>query len=350
MMKSMKKVIFAMLAAALCACAGKGGFSYTVTVDSPDGAEVRLLSGDDESELAEAVYDENSGLYHFKGKAEVPMIAYVVDELNEPLTAIFLEEGDIFVGYDADEDRFVISGTPANDNFAEANDRMSSVVAELYDIDEEQQKAVMEEYWRTADEIIDENGDNMLGVYLFCYTAESHMTPSEILERLDRFPAALQNTTMLSNMRLSVEASLKVAVGSDYTEIVAPDAGGVDVALSSVVGNGKWVLVDFWATWCGPCRGELPYLKEAYEKYADRGFEIYGVSLDNNIEAWKAFVDENGMNWVNVADIREDRTSPAADAYGIRSIPSNFLISPEGKIVARDLRGEGVEEKLAEIF
>lgn len=343
-----------MLAAALCACAGKGGFSYTVTVDSPDGAEVRLLSGDDESELAEAVYDENSGLYHFKGKAEVPMIAYVVDELNEPLTAIFLEEGDIFVGYDADEDTFVISGTPANDNFAEANDRMSSVVAELYDIDEElteeQQKAVMEEYWRTADEIIDENGDNMLGVYLFCYTAESHMTPSEILERLDRFPAALQNTTMLSDMRLSVEASLKTDIGAPYIEITAPDTRDSEVSLSSLVGEGKWVLVDFWATWCGPCRAELPYLQEAYAKYADKGFVILGVSLDNDTEGWKSFVAEHDMTWPNVIDVREGKKSPAADAYGIRSIPTNFLISPEGVIVAKNLRGSGVEEKLSEFL
>ena len=87
-----------------------------------------------------------------------------------------------------------------------------------------------------------------------------------------------------------------------------------------------------------------------YNTYADRGFEIYGVSLDNDAEAWKEYCVKNDMNWVNVLGLNEDKESLAADAYGVRSIPSNFLISPEGKIVAKNLRGDEVRKKMAELL
>ena len=153
--------------------------------------------------------------------------------------------------------------------------------------------------------------------------------------------AAVMSVTALQSVNAAAPEE-----GQTYTDISAVDAGGKTVALSSVVGKGKWVLVDFWATWCGPCRAELPYLKAAYKKYADKGFVIYGVSLDRKAEDWVSFVKDNEMTWINVLD----EGGKAAAVYGVRYIPSNFLVSPEGKIVATGLRGEGVGEKLAEIF
>ena len=133
-------------------------------------------------------------------------------------------------------------------------------------------------------------------------------------------------------------------------DLTLKDADGETVALSSLAGPGRWVLLDFWATWCGPCCREIPYLKEAYAGFSGRGFAIYAVSIDHDAARWQRFLAENDLPWTNVLSSGCGKQSPAAAMYGIRFIPSNFLISPDGVIVARNLPGRQLQSRLEELM
>ena len=130
----------------------------------------------------------------------------------------------------------------------------------------------------------------------------------------------------------------------------AASLGGDEVRLADVLRENKYTLVEFWASWCGPCIAEIPHLKTAYERFRDKGFEILAVNLDEDAEAWrKASVDDYAVRWLNVSD-NQAFGSPVAKMYRVRGIPANFLVSADGKTVARHLRGEAVVDTLAELL
>lgn len=349
----MKKMIFALLTAVLLSACNGGGMKYSITVSGVDETdEILLVDIMTMDEIAEFTYDDAARTFICKGKTEAPFIGGLTDRGGNPLTVLFVENGDISVVFDDEAFEFVASGTPSNDANRKNSEKINEFVESLSQIEDPADERAVElfaSYQNMLKSLVDENCDNLYGAYLLSNLA-SVMKPDEILEYAAKFPESLQENELIKPLKEYAESALKTAEGSEYIDIKAVNADGETVALSSVAGSGKWVLVDFWATWCGPCRGEIPYLKEAYEKYADKGFEIYGVSLDNSLDDWRSYVVENGMTWINVNDVTADKKTPSAEAYGIISIPSNFLISPDGKIAAKNLRGESVERKLAEIF
>jgi peroxiredoxin len=166
----------------------------------------------------------------------------------------------------------------------------------------------------------------------------------EVAERLGpKYPES-------SHVREFVEMVNKMkvlAVGQQAPEIALPTPDGEVVPLSSL--RGKYVLVDFWAKWCGPCRVENPNVVKMYKKYNAKGFEVYGVSLDRNRQDWLQAIKEDGLTWTHVSDLKF-WNSEAAKTYNITSIPFAVLLDPEGKIIAKNLRGIELERKLDEIF
>lgn len=138
-------------------------------------------------------------------------------------------------------------------------------------------------------------------------------------------------------------------IGKQFIDVEATDENGESHALSEYAGKGKWVLLDFWASWCGPCRAEMPNVKTAYRKYHDKGFEIVGFSFDEKKKAWLKAINDMNLTWIHLSDLK-GWGSIAAEVYEIEGIPDNLLIDPKGKIVAHDLRGEELQQALAKFI
>lgn len=144
-----------------------------------------------------------------------------------------------------------------------------------------------------------------------------------------------------------VATKKSLAIGKEAPEIALENPEGEIITLSSLRGN--YVLVDFWAAWCRPCRAENPNVVRVYNQYSDRNFEILGVSLDRTREKWLGAIQQDGLPWLHVSDLKYWRSQAAID-YQVNAIPATFLIDPDGKIIAKNLRGATLEAKLKEIF
>jgi len=166
-----------------------------------------------------------------------------------------------------------------------------------------------------------------------------------LTDMLNKFP----ERTDIAGIRNSVESQRPKTmwVGTEAPEISLPDTEGKTVALSSY--RGKYVLVDFWASWCGPCRRENPNVVEAYNRFREKNFTILGVSLDANKEAWEQAIVADGLNWTHISDLKRWQ-SIVVPTYRIQGIPFNVLVDPQGKIVAENLRGAALEQKLEQIL
>ena len=173
--------------------------------------------------------------------------------------------------------------------------------------------------------------------------------PYEVEKLLNGLSAENKNSASGKSLADRIEISKKTAIGRPALEFIQNDTLGKPVALSSL--KGKYLLVDFWASWCGPCRAENPNVVKTYQAYKDKGFTILGVSLDqpDAKDKWLKAIHDDNLTWTHVSDLKY-WDNEVAKLYGIRAIPANLLLDREGKIVAKNLRGEDLKKKLAELL
>ncbi len=167
---------------------------------------------------------------------------------------------------------------------------------------------------------------------------KTNFPQSEIAKNIDQAVTAIEKQAAAANI---------LAVGKTFPAFAEKDLDGKPLALADF--KGKIVLIDFWATWCGPCVAELPNVLAAYEKFHGKGFEIIGISLDQKRDALTTFIKEKNMKWAQYFDGLGWKNK-LAEQYGIQSIPATFLLDGEGKIIAKDLRGPALDDKLATLL
>lgn len=364
----MKKLTYLLAAAAVfAACNSNKGYTVTGTVEGgADGDTVYLqtVEGRQLVKLDSAII--TNGTFTFTGVQDSAVNRYITySAANKDGLSIdlFLENGKINVNLTSGENDFV-TGTPNNDAFQEIrvqlnglNQQMTAVYNSMSDttLTDEQREAKGKEMEALEDKMtevtkagIQKNITNAVGVHMLKQNFY-YMDVADLDPLLPQIPAAYANDEVIIKIKNNVEKMKATAVGQKFTDFEMQTPEGETVKLSDYVGKGKVVLVDFWASWCGPCRREMPNLVEAYAKYKNKNFEIVGVSLDQSNDAWKDAIGKLNITWPQMSDLKF-WNSEGAKLYAVSSIPHTVLIDGDGTIIARGLHGDGLQEKLAEVI
>ena len=351
---NMKKIlILAAATAVLCSCGSKNKY---IVEGSIQGIGDKVYLFNDRNEVIDSAAVSN-GSFRIRGKADIPHLAFLSDSRGQNANfgvMLVIEPGTIVLSDDAQNpSRKHVKGTPSNDGMDAYASASKTLIEEYRDsaTTEERRKAIEEEYDRLAMTTLEQNHENLFGAMVLVKELSQDLSGQEILDEIAKFPAEIQQSSILARFKESAAMRIRTDTDKPYIDIVQPDAAGEPVAMKSVVENpaNKYVLLDFWASWCGPCMGEVPHLKKTYDAFHEKGFEIYGVSFDQDRDKWLAAIEQNGMGWIHVSELNGFNNQAAKD-YAIQGIPSNFLIDSQGRIVAKNLRGEALYEKIAELL
>lgn len=364
----MKKFVYLFATAALMAACNGGNKGYTVTgtvEGAADGDTVYLqkVTGRTLAKLDSAVI--KNGTFTFKGIQDTVANRYITYHFGTQegmLMDFFLENGQINIALTRDNDS--ATGTPNNDAYQAIRGELSQLSKEMKTLYEsmadstltaEQREAKVEEIGNLQDKTMEvtkkgiaANITNPVGIHLLKQNFY-YMEVGELDPLMPQIPAEYDNDETIIKIKENVAKMKATAVGQKFTDFEMQTPDGKSVKLSDYAGKGKVVLVDFWASWCGPCRREMPNLVEAYKKYKNKKFEIVGVSLDRNAEDWKKGIEQLQITWPQMSDLKFWNCE-GAKLYAVSSIPHTVLIDGEGTIVARGLHGEEIQEKLAELL
>lgn len=311
------------------------------------------------------------GKFSFAGKVEEPLL-YSIKLKGVTNGAKFLLDNEI-ITFEAKKDSIFkakLSGATQDSIYKSyyQNDfkKIAALAGPIYRVSDSltqngkikltpEQKVVMDKRWAHlqtfADDLTDKfikgHKDKVAAALVIEDRIVSYGTPEKLKEYYAILSPEIQKSFYGKKLKTTIDLNDKTSVGAAALEFSQTDVSGKKVKLSDY--KGKYVLVDFWASWCGPCRKENPNVLAAYKAYHDKGFEVLGVSLDSKKNLWEKAIEKDGLTWTHVSDLKGWQNDVAI-LYGVKMVPTNYLIGPDGKIVAKNLREDVLQSKLKEIF
>lgn len=360
----MQKVLLlaAFVAAAMPSMAQQEKYSVSGTY-TDNGKKVYLID-----RLTNHAIDSmivTNGKFSFKGSAQKDAFMAITAE-NKKWQVLFFNDGTPVTVNLNDS---TLKGSPMNERLVkydvEQDIPTKAFRAKTSKMSEEEMKAHQEELMGEYNKIIDgqiafanrifqEERKSLIPLayselYFFDNGVEEYDKLVEEQVLFAKHPYLKKARDEVAQMLQPKESPKTDFIGQQFTDLEMADPDGKMHKISEFVGEGKWVLVDFWASWCGPCRAEMPNVLEAYDKYHAKGFEVIGISFDQKKEPWVRAIEQLKMPWMQLSDLK-GWSCAAAPAYKIDAIPDNILIDPQGKITDRALRGKALQTRLQNIF
>ena len=346
--------------------ANENKFTLNAEVGGEDSTWVFLQHrGDDGWEKLDSNQIKD-GKFSFTKAIESPEMFYITVKGKKNRFSFFGENGVITLKANMDStDKFDVSGSEINSAYNQFNDSVDyfeNQMAELYPKYQEAQKnqdpALIkqiemdyEKIYNGEDEFMKnyvwKNNKSFLSPYILIHRLAYSLDYNKLDSFYQNFDHSLSTSIYYQQTEKRLKVLKKVAVGQIAPDFELPDSTGKMIKLSSF--RGKYLLIDFWASWCGPCRRENPNNVALYKDFKDKGFEILGVSFDEKRENWLKAIESDGLTWTHVSDLKGWNCA-AGKLYGVRSIPHTVLLNPEGKIIAKNLRGEELRKKVEELL
>lgn len=344
--------------------------TYTVTgkISGIDSGWVYLLNRESGADAPDSAAVKN-GSFVFKGKAGEPQFCLLGIPNNgkkEYRLGFFVSPGDIHITGRKDSiDNANVTGSTAQDEYKSFDASRKSLNDEESKLDQLYMVARDKKDTKTTDSLekvyqvyekkdkdfvksyIKHNPSSYIGAFEAYQNFSYNPDVTELDSVYNGFDSTVKQSYFGKKLKSTLDIAKQTAVGNAAPEFAQNDANGKPISLSSF--KGKYVLVDFWASWCGPCRAENPAVVKAYQKFHPKGFEILGVSLDQKKDKWQEAIKKDKLSWTQVSDLQGWKNSAAA-LYGVQGIPMNFLLDKKGKIIGKGLRGEDLEKKLQEVI